>query len=167
MNEKVLNRNKNGMLVLLLILLGYVAGIGGVAFLAGFGYVLPPALFIVLMALCILGSLLLLNGLFLIEATVSFFSVRSIEMVNVLTYGGKNCCQYPMDIFPEAFRWVFICLAPYGLTMHLPAAYILGKSILDFPVWAAFAGPMAGVVFLVIMFFIWRRGVAHYTSTGS
>ena len=39
------------------------------------------------------GSLLLLLGLFLIEATVCFFSVRSIEMVNTLTYGGRSTCQ--------------------------------------------------------------------------
>ena len=30
MTEKVLNKNKNGMAVLLLVLLGYVAGIAGV-----------------------------------------------------------------------------------------------------------------------------------------
>ena len=29
MNEKILNKNRNGMLVLLLVILGYVAGIAG------------------------------------------------------------------------------------------------------------------------------------------
>ena len=95
MNEKVLNRNKNGMLVLLLILLGYVAGIGGVVFLAGFGYVLPPALFIVLMALCILWLALgwiLLCGL----------KVLKPQEALVLTLFGK----YVGTLKGEGFYWV-------------------------------------------------------------
>ena len=95
MNEKVLNRNKNGMLVLLLILLGYVAGIGGVVFLAGFGYVLPPVLFIVLMALCILWLALgwiLLCGL----------KVLKPQEALVLTLFGK----YVGTLKGEGFYWV-------------------------------------------------------------
>ena len=95
MNEKVLNRNKNGMLVLLLILLGYVAGIGGVVFLAGFGYVLPPALFIALMALCILWLALgwiLLCGL----------KVLKPQEALVLTLFGK----YVGTLKGEGFYWV-------------------------------------------------------------
>ena len=40
MNEKILNKNRNGMLVLLLVILGYAAGIAGVIFMAAFGYFL-------------------------------------------------------------------------------------------------------------------------------
>ena len=95
MNEKVLNKNKNGMLVLLLVLLGYVAGIGGVVFLAGFGYELPPVLFIVLMAACILWLALgwiLLCGL----------KVLKPQEALVLTLFGK----YIGTLKGEGFYWV-------------------------------------------------------------
>ena len=95
MNEKVLNKNKNGMLVLLLVLLGYVAGIGGVVFLAGFGYELPPVLFIVLMAACILWLALgwiLLCGL----------KVLKPQEALVLTLFGK----YVGTLKGEGFYWV-------------------------------------------------------------
>ena len=53
MNEKVLNNNKNGMLVLLLVILGYAAGIAGVVFMAAFGYFLGW-LFVPIMAVLVL-----------------------------------------------------------------------------------------------------------------
>ena len=53
MTEKILNKNKNGMAVLLLVILGYVAGIAGVIFMVGFGYFLDW-LFVPVMAILVL-----------------------------------------------------------------------------------------------------------------
>ena len=120
-----------------------------------------------LLILAVLGSFLLLTGLFLIEATVSFFSVKSIEMINVVTYGGRTACQYPVDIYPAPLRTLFMYVAPFGLCMHLPVSVLLGKPLLDVPVWAAYLAPLTGGVFFLIMTLVWRVGVRHYRSTGS
>ncbi|MEA4890743.1 MAG: ABC-2 family transporter protein [Clostridiaceae bacterium] len=125
-----------------------------------------PARFVCLV-FSILGGACLFLGLFIIEATLCFWSVQSIELVNILTYGGRSTCQYPLDIYPRGFRWLFLYLAPYGLTTHMPAAYILGKSIFGWPSWLAFVTPLAGVAFLLIMFIFWSFGVRHYQSTGT
>lgn len=121
----------------------------------------------VVMFLCIIGSLLLLNGLFLIEATVSFFSVRSIEMVNVLTYGGRTACQYPVDIYPDPLRLLFTFVAPIALCMHLPVSWLLGKPLYDVPDWCVFLAPLAGAVFFLFMVRVWYWGVKKYRSTGT
>ena len=113
------------------------------------------------------GSLLLLLGLFLIEATVSFFSVRSIEMVNVLTYGGRTACQYPVDIYPDPIKLLFTWVAPFALCMHLPVSWVLGRPMFDVPVWCVFLAPAAGAAFCVMMIFVWYVGVKHYRSTGT
>lgn len=120
-----------------------------------------------LLILCTAGSMLLLNGLFLIEATVSFFSVRSIEMVNVLTYGGRTACQYPVDIYPDPIRLLFTWVAPFALCMHLPVSWILERPLYDVPLWCVFLAPAAGAVFFVIMVRVWYIGVKHYRSTGT
>lgn len=121
----------------------------------------------VLLLLSMLGSLLLLLGLFLIEATVSFFSVRSIEMVNVLTYGGRSACQYPVDIYPKPLRLLFTWVAPFALCMHLPVSHLLGKPMMDVPLWCIYAAPMAGAAFFLVMARVWYAGAAHYRSSGS
>ena len=115
----------------------------------------------------ILGGMALVCGLFLIEATLSFFSVKRIELVNILTYGGRSTCQYPIDIYPRGLQLLFTLVAPFALTTHLPASYILDK-----PLWGAGAGwsllaPLSGFAFLGLMTFVFYRGLRRYRSTGS
>lgn len=115
----------------------------------------------------VLGSFMMLMGLFLIEATVSFFSVRSIEMVNVLTYGGRTACQYPVDIYPRPLRLLFTYVAPFALCMHLPVSYVLDKPLMALPLWQIVLAPMAGVAFFIAMSLVWYVGARHYRSTGT
>lgn len=115
----------------------------------------------------VLGSMLLLLGLFMIEATVSFFSVKSIEMVNVLTYGGRSACQYPVDVYPGVLRFLFTYLAPFALCMHWPVSYVIGAPMVQLPAWGYFLTPMAGAAFFAIMVRVWYVGVKHYRSTGT
>ena len=94
MNEKILNKNKNGMAVLLLVILGYVAGIAGVVFMAAFGYFLGW-LFVPIMAILILWLALgwiLLCGL----------KVLKPQEALVLTLFGK----YVGTLKGEGFYWV-------------------------------------------------------------
>ncbi len=121
----------------------------------------------VLLAEVVLGSMLLLLGLFMIEATVSFFSVKSIEMVNVLTYGGRSACQYPVDVYPGVLRVLFTYVAPFAMCMHWPVSYIIGQPMMDLPTWGYFLTPLAGVVFFLLMVRVWYVGVKHYRSTGT
>ena len=120
-----------------------------------------------LLGLCILCSVLLCLGLFLIEATVVFFSVRSIEMVNVLTYGGRSTCEYPVDIYPKPLRFLFTYLAPFALCLHWPVSWIIGRPMAALPDWAFFLTPLAGALFFMMMACIWYQGVKHYRSTGT
>ena len=120
-----------------------------------------------LLAEVVLGSMLLLLGLFMIEATVSFFSVKSIEMVNVLTYGGRSACQYPVDVYPGVLRFLFTYLAPFAMCMHWPVSWVIGEAMVTLPVWGYFLTPLAGAVFFAVMVRIWYVGVRHYRSTGT
>ena len=43
----------------------------------------------VLLLISVAGTVMMLLGLFLVEATLCFLSVQSIEAVNILTYGGR------------------------------------------------------------------------------
>ena len=112
------------------------------------------------------GSLLIL-GLFMIEAIFAVHSVKSIEVVNVLTYGGRSACEYPIDIYPTPLRVVFTAVAPFSLTMHAPVSYFLGKTLFGWPDWTAFVCPLAGAAFFGIMYLLFRRALRFYRSTGS
>lgn len=120
-----------------------------------------------LLASAMTGTFFLLTGLFLIEATVSFFSIKSIEMVNVLTYGGRTACEYPMDVYPRPLRLLFTWVAPFALCMHLPVSYMLGKPLMDVPMALVWLAPLTGVAFFLLMARVWYLGAKHYRSTGT
>lgn len=122
---------------------------------------------VLLLVEVVLGSMLLVLGLFMIEATVSFFSVKSIEMVNILTYGGRTACEYPVDIYPRVLRFLFTYLAPFAMCMHWPVSYVIGAPMVELPTWTYFLTPLAGAAFFALMVRVWYIGVKHYRSTGT
>ena len=109
----------------------------------------------------------LILGLFLIEAVLCIHSVKSVEIVNALTYGGRSACQYPIDTFPRPLRMLFTVIAPFALVMHVPASQILGKPIFGWPMWAAWVSPLSGVVLFGVMVLLFSRAIRYYRSAGS
>ncbi len=114
----------------------------------------------------ICGGMLII-GLFMIEAILCIHSVKSIELVNALTYGGRSACQYPIDAYPGPLKILFTVVAPFALTLHVPGAVILDKPLFGWPVWAAFVSPLSGVLFLLIMRGLFGKAIKFYRSTGS
>lgn len=113
------------------------------------------------------GGSLLITALFLIQAVTCMHSIKSVEMVNVFTYGGRSTCQYPIDIYPGPLKIMFTVVAPFALTMHVPAAYILDMPILNLPAWSAFLTPVSGLISFLIMYQVFQHGLKYYRSTGS
>lgn len=121
-----------------------------------------------LLIAAVAGGATLFFGLLVVQATVSFWTVESLEVMNVMTYGGVATAQYPLSIYPGALRRFFLFVVPLGAAMYFLVVRILGKADpLGAPAWLAWAGPLAGPVFLLVALALWRRGVRHYTSTGS
>ena len=112
-------------------------------------------------------SCLLILGLFMIEAIFSIFSVKSVELVNAITYGGRSACQYPIDVYPLPLRALFTVVAPFALTLHVPASWILDKPLYGWPWWAAVVTPLSGIVVFCIMTALFHVALRHYRSTGS
>ena len=109
----------------------------------------------------------LLLGLFMVEAILCIHSVKSVELANALTYGGRSACEYPSDIYPRPLRVLFTVIAPFALVMHVPASMILDKPLYGWPEWVAFVTPLSGLVLFGIMYLLFRKAMRFYRSTGS
>ena len=121
-----------------------------------------------LLASMILGATCLFYGLFVFQATLCFWTVESLEVMNAVTYGGTETGQYPLSIYRPWFRNLFTYVIPLGCVIFLPATLLLGRSnetLIPSPLlWIA---PFVGVGFLLITMKFWNYGVSHYCSTGS
>jgi len=120
-------------------------------------------------ALIILASILsaasLFYGLLVIQATISFWTVEALEIMNIAGYGGLQACQYPVSLYTKPFRLIFTFLIPLACATYYPIATLLQKEVVPF--WLGMIAPLAGFVFLVLALQLWRLGVRHYRSTGS
>lgn len=115
------------------------------------------------MAAMIIGGTLLFIGLFVLEASLCFFSVEDTSLVNVLTYGAKAHGKYPLDIYGKGILRFCTYVIPYTLIQYYPLQFLLGKA----GSWYLAFCPLGIIVFLFICYCIWRFGVKNYKSCGS
>ena len=116
----------------------------------------------------ILGMILFFGGLFIIGATITFWTVESIEVMNILTYGGSYTISYPMHIYQDWLRCFFTYLVPAIFLNYYPALYFLGKpDPFHFPSFAPFLSPFVGLIIFLLSLAFWQWGIKHYQSTGT
>lgn len=120
---------------------------------------------ILIILLAIIGTTSLFYGLFIMQATLSFWTIESLELMNIVTYGGVESGQYPISIYPPLFRLFFTFIIPLACVAYYPIAILLKHEIL--PVWLGAMLPLFGVAFLLLACQLWKVGVHHYHSTGS
>jgi len=112
-----------------------------------------------------LSAIAFFGGLFIIGAAICFWTVQSIEAINIFTYGGVTMLSYPMHIYAEWMRRLFTFIIPAALIIYYPALYFLDKPGL--PPVLPFLAPVAGFAVLAAAFAFWHLGVQKYTSTGT
>ena len=143
----------------------------GAAVLAWAIWVLPidwQAWRVALLLFAFAGAAAFFYALFIAQATLSFWTTESLEIMNTLTYGGTETAQYPLAIYRPWFRRFFTYIVPLGCVIYFPSVAILGiedplGSTRVFQVLA----PAAGFVFLAVAIMLWNAGIRRYTSSGS
>jgi len=114
------------------------------------------------------GGMALFSGILVLQATLAFWTVESLEVANVLTYGGVQAAQYPLNIYADWFRRVLTFGVPLACVAYYPVLAILQRpDPLGAPDWILPLTPLAGLIFLALSFVAWRAGMARYASTGS
>ncbi|MEM7157303.1 MAG: ABC-2 family transporter protein [Myxococcota bacterium] len=120
-----------------------------------------------LAAMAMVGGACTFLGLFVLQATLAFWTVESLEVFAMLTYGGVETSQYPLTIYSAGFRRFFTYVVPLAFLNYVPGLVIMGRPERFGPDWLAWASPLVGVAFLFVCLKIWRLGERHYRSTGS
>jgi ABC-2 type transport system permease protein len=114
------------------------------------------------------SQVLFFGALFVIGATITFWTVQSIEAINIFTYGGTEMMAYPMHIYRRWMRRFFTFVVPAIWVNYYPALYFLDKpDPLHLPPFIPFLPPLAGVAMMAAALAFWHFGLRHYQSTGT
>ena len=123
---------------------------------------------IAFMLVVIVSGILFFMGLFIFGSGVSFWTVESLEAMNVLTYGGQTMISYPMHIYQDWLRSIFMFVVPMAFVNYYPSLWLLDRpDPLGGPAWLAFLSPVVCLAVFLVGTRMWWFGVQKYTSTGS
>ncbi len=127
-----------------------------------FAWTLPKIIVLLLMILC---GIVMFLSLFLIGAAVSIYTVEGIEAMNILTDGGRELCQYPVNIYGNFVQKLFTYIIPFACFNYLPMMYLF-----DMPGVTLFGNilsPLYGLLFFIPAYLLFKVALKKYTSTGS
>jgi ABC-2 type transport system permease protein len=123
---------------------------------------------VLLLCTGIAGGVCLFSGLFVLQATLCFWTTESLEIVNCATYGGVETAQFPVTIYRPWFRGIFTFVIPLATVNYFPIHAMLNlRDALGSTPLLQWLSPLAGVVFFCVCLQCWRIGVRRYASTGS
>ncbi len=120
------------------------------------------------LVVAVVGGGFLFSGLFVLQATLSFWSVESLGIARLVTDGGVETGQFPLSIYEPWFRRFFIYVVPIACINYFPAMGLLERpDPLNSPEWLQWFSPVAGVVFFLLTLRVWHWGIRRYRSTGN
>jgi ABC-2 type transport system permease protein len=121
------------------------------------------------MVIVIVSGMFFFGGLFIFGSGLSFWTVDSLETMNLATYGGQFMTQYPMTIYGDFMRAFFTFVIPMAFINYYPTLWLLDKPdpLGGTTTLLAFIAPFVCLLMFAIGVQLWRTGVRHYTSTGS
>ena len=122
---------------------------------------------VLLVGYTILCGACLFTGLLVIQAVVAFWTVESLELLNIFTYGGVETGQYPLTIYRPWIKRMFTFLVPIACINYLPLGLVFEKHNLLQPQMWHYTAPTMGIVFLLATLQLWRLGERFYLSTGN
>lgn len=118
-----------------------------------------------ILTLCFMlaGGIVVFSGLFVVYATLCFFTTDGLEFMNIFTDGGREFGRYPFSIYGDGILRFLTFIIPLALFQYYPLLYLTGRSDNLFFMFT----PLLGCLFLIPCLILWRIGLRHFKSTGS
>jgi ABC-2 type transport system permease protein len=123
---------------------------------------------VLLVPITIASGVVVFLGLFVIGATICFWTIKTPEVINAFTFGGSTLTSYPLSIYHRWLREIFLFVVPVAFVNYPAALLLLGRrdphGLNPDLAWGA---PLVAAIFFGIAHTFWRTGVSKYTSSGS
>lgn len=101
--------------------------------------------------------------LFLLVASAAFFTIQSLNFLDILTYGMREFGKYPFSVYGNAVLRMLTFVVPLALIQYYPLLYLMDK---EDSTWYP-AAPLLALLFLIPSCLFYRFGLKHYQSSGS
>ena len=111
----------------------------------------------------LISAIFIFLSIFIFSAAYCFFTIKGLEVRNVLTYGCREMAQYPIGIFRKGFIIFFTVILPFGFVNYYPLMYILGDKTNKLLIFS----PLITIFYLIPSVIMFYKGIKRYSSVGS
>ena len=115
------------------------------------------------LAYMLLGGTLMFGGLFLVYASLTFFTTEGLEVMNIFTDGGREHGKYPFAVYGKTVLTLLTWFIPLACFQYWPLTWLIGQSD---NILCALA-PTLSILFVIPCYLLWKLGLSRYKSTGS
>lgn len=119
------------------------------------------------LVLVILGATLIQSAGFILTAAPAFWFVKSDGLRSMFYTNLTGFLQYPMEIYDKWVQVLLTFILPYAFINYFPSRYFLGKDEYLFFPWFQYLTPVVGVLLFGLSYYVWKKGLNAYQSTGS
>jgi len=117
-----------------------------------------------MVACAVATGAMLFGAVLVLQATLCFWTVESLEIANAVTYGGVTATSLPLVLYPRWLRAAFTWGLPLILVNTVPIDVLMERG--GVPSWLPWIAPCVGLVFLAGAFQAFALGTRRYASTG-
>lgn len=118
---------------------------------------------IIMLPVFVLSSSLIMISLMLLAASVSFWVVDSVSILNFVFKLGEYS-RYPLTIFSGFFKFVFTGIIPIAFISYYPSMFFLNEDTFDYKLLLT---PFVGIALFIAAYQVWKKGFNIYSGTGS
>ena len=123
---------------------------------------------ILLVPVTVASGTAIFGAVWVVTASISFWTVGAREVANSFTYGGGFAHQYPLHVYARWVRTLLGWIVPMAFVAYVPAVRLLdAPNPLGLPGWLAYTPPFVAVASVVVARAVWAAGIRAYQSTGS
>lgn len=118
---------------------------------------------IITLVFMLTGGFVVFSSLFLLYASLCFFTIEGLEFMNIFTDGGREFGKYPFSIYGENVLKFFTYIIPLALFQYYPLLYLTEKA--NNALYMLL--PLISTLFSIPCYLFWKFGLKHYKSVGS
>ncbi|MBY9080747.1 ABC-2 family transporter protein [Paenibacillus sp. HN-1] len=119
---------------------------------------------ILAIVLVMTGGILIQGALLLFTAVLTFWTVKSSGIQDLLFYQMRSFIAYPLSIYPKYIQGILTFIVPLGFVNYYPSRFFMG----DHSNWGwVYLTLGVGVILFAAALLFWRTGLQRYESSGN
>jgi len=115
----------------------------------------------------IIGGMLIQGGAMILIGSISFWTLRSSEIGDIVYYDLRYLTHYPLGIYPKWIKLALTYIFPWAFINYYPSLIILGKSSSSMDTILGWLSPLVGILVLIVAVSLFNTGLRRYSGAGN